>query len=236
MINHPVFVAVDTQDCGRARALAQSLASDVGGIKLGLEFFLANGPAGIDDVCVDRPPLFLDLKLHDIPNTVASAVRALSALKHAPAFLTLHAQGGPEMIRAAAQARDEALPQTKLLAVTVLTSLDGEDLAAMGIHGQPLDQVLRLGEMAVSAGADGCVCSPLEVEALREALGQEAALMVPGIRPAGASKGDQKRVMTPAEAVKAGANFLVIGRPITQAPDPEAAAQAISQELGYDAR
>lgn len=236
MNTHPVFVAIDTKDSASAQALAQMLAADVGGIKLGLEFFLANGPAGINAVSANGAPLFLDLKLHDIPNTVASAIRALSNLDQAPAFLTIHAQGGPDMIRAAAQARDEALPQTQLLAVTVLTSLDGDDLAAMGVAGQPLNQVLRLGKMAMAAGADGCVCSPLEVEALRQALGKDAALIVPGIRPAGASKGDQKRVMTPGDAIRAGASFLVIGRPITQAADPAAAASVISQELGYGGR
>lgn len=229
---NPVFVAVDQADLAAAKALASAAAPYVGGLKLGLEFFNANGARGVDALAALGVPIFLDLKLHDIPNTVGKAIASLAALAHPPAFLTLHAQGGPAMVRAAAQARDEALPGTKLLAVTVLTSLDAADLQAMGVSASPLDHVIRLAALSSGAGADGCVCSPLEVAALRQALGPDAALMVPGIRPAGSAKGDQKRVMTPADALAAGASHLVIGRPITGADDPAAAAQVIARELG----
>lgn len=236
MISNPVFVAIDDANLSAAEALAGATAPFVGGIKVGLEFFNANGAAGVDAISALGTPVFLDLKLHDIPNTVAKAIGALGRLKQPPAFLTLHAQGGPAMLAAAAQARDASLPGTKLLAVTVLTSLDGDDLRAMGVDSEPLEQVQRLGTLAMGAGVDGCVCSPLEVAALRACLGAGAALMVPGIRPAGSAKGDQKRVMTPLDAVNAGASHLVIGRPITGAADPAIAAQAIAKELGHDAR
>lgn len=236
MTYNPVFVAIDTTALEAAKATVKAVQPYVGGIKLGLEFFNANGIAGVNAVAAMGAPIFLDLKLHDIPNTVAGAVRGLSALKTPPAFLTIHAQGGSAMVAAAAAARDEALVGTRLLAVTVLTSLDASDLSAMGVAGSALDQVLALGMLASSAGADGCVCSPLEVAALRGALGDEASLMVPGIRPAGSAKGDQKRVMTPGDAMAAGASQLVIGRPITSAQDRAAAAKAIAQDLGHDAR
>lgn len=236
MTSNPIFVAIDQADLPAALALAGQVQPFVGGIKLGLEFFNANGVAGVNAVAAMSAPIFLDLKLHDIPNTVGKAVASLAALNAPPAFLTLHAQGGAAMVQAAAEARDNALPSTKLLAVTVLTSLDASDLSAMGVAASPLEQVQRLGSLAFAAGADGCVCSPLEVAALRVALGPQAALMVPGIRPAGSAKGDQKRVMSPGEAVAAGASHLVIGRPITGAQSPEAAARAIAQELGHDAR
>lgn len=236
MTSNPVYVAIDQADLAAACALASQVRRHVGGIKLGLEFFNANGAQGVNAVAAMGAPIFLDLKLHDIPNTVGKAVAALAALEAPPAFLTLHAQGGAAMVQAAAEARDAALPGTKLLAVTVLTSLDGADLSAMGVASSPLEQVLRLGALAVEAGADGCVCSPLEVAALRSALGEAAALMVPGIRPPGSAKGDQKRVMTPQQAMAAGASHLVIGRPITGADDPSTAARAIAQELGHDPR
>lgn len=236
MSENPIFVAIDQADLSAAKALVGAVAPYVGGVKVGLEFFNANGAAGVDAISALGAPVFLDLKLHDIPNTVAKAIEALSALAQPPAFLTLHAQGGSAMIAAAAKARDATLPGTSLLAVTVLTSLDGDDLRAMGVNASPLEQVQRLGSLAMIAGADGCVCSPLEVAALRGSLGPDAALMVPGIRPAGSAKGDQKRVMTPVEAVAAGASHLVIGRPITGADDPASAAKAIAQELGHDPR
>ncbi|MEM7569464.1 MAG: orotidine-5'-phosphate decarboxylase [Pseudomonadota bacterium] len=235
MKSNPVFVAIDTPDVAAATTLANTLKDSVGGIKLGLEFFTACGPAGVDAVAACGAPLFLDLKLHDIPNTVAGAVRSLSQLRYPPTFLTLHAQGGPAMIAAAAKVREEAQLPTQLLAVTVLTSLDAQDLTLMGVSASPLDQVERLGTMAVEAGADGCVCSPQEVAQLRANLGSGPALMVPGIRPAGSAVGDQKRVMTPAQAMAAGASHLVIGRPITSAEDPQSAAQAINAELSNGA-
>jgi len=226
-----VFCAVDTTDVDQARALASGLAGRVGGLKLGLEFFVANGPAGVRAVIGESGvPLFLDLKFHDIPNTVAGAVRAALPLK--PAFLTIHASGGPAMIAAAAEAAAKAgADRPKVLAVTVLTSLDTNDLKAVGQTADTAEQVTRLAELAKSSGADGVVCSPMEVAILRAALGPDFVLMVPGIRPAWSVAGDQKRFMTPAEAVAAGADHLVIGRPITGAEDPGAAADRISAEI-----
>lgn len=212
----------------RAAAWASAVAPHCGVLKLGLEFFLANGATGYRAIA--GRPVFLDLKLHDIPNTVAGGVRAVLPL--APRMLTLHAAGGAAMIAAARQAADAAgAARPLLLAVTVLTSLDATALASIGVSATPQEQVIRLGRLAVAAGADGLVCSPLEVAALRAALGPGPKLVVPGIRPAGAAVGDQARVMTPAEAVAAGADWIVVGRPITGAPDPGAAAAAIAAEI-----
>lgn len=229
-----VFCAVDTTELDAARRLAVAVSAAGCGVKLGLEFFVAQGAAGIRAVMeATEAPLFLDLKLHDIPNTVAGAVRA--ALPLAPAFLTIHASGGPSMVRAAADAAAATGPgRPRILAVTVLTSLDAGDLQAVGQDTAVETQVLRLARMAQAAGADGIVCSPAEVAMLREACGPGFTLMVPGIRPAGSDKGDQKRVMTPAEALSAGADHLVIGRPITAAPDPAGAARRILAEIGAE--
>lgn len=224
-----LIVALDTADPARARSWAAALAPHCGLFKLGLEFFVANGPGSVGSIT--ERPVFLDLKLHDIPNTVAGAVRAV--LRLAPAMLTLHASGGPAMIEAARNAAESAgAARPKLLAVTVLTSLDAAALDAVGVAGGPTQQVLRLARMAMSAGADGLVCSPREVAALRDALGTAPLLVVPGIRPAGAASGDQARTMTPREAMVAGADWIVVGRPITQAADPVAAAAAIAAEIG----
>ncbi|CAO3441662.1 Orotidine 5'-phosphate decarboxylase (EC 4.1.1.23) [Azospirillum argentinense] len=226
-----IFCAVDTTDLDTARDLGRRIAGVVGGIKLGLEFFIAHGPAGIRAVIgEDGPPLFLDLKLHDIPNTVAGGIRAALPLK--PAFLTIHSSGGPAMMRAAAEAAASAGADCpKILAVTVLTSLDAADLQAVGQSVPVADQVKRLALLAKESGVDGVVCSPAEVALIREACGPDFILMVPGIRPAWAAANDQKRVMTPAEALAAGADHLVIGRPITGDADPEAAARRIVSEL-----
>lgn len=221
-----LIAALDTADLGQARQWTAKLAPHCAMIKLGLEFFGAQGPQGV--AVLGDVPVFLDLKLHDIPNTVAGAVRAVLALR--PALLTLHAAGGGAMIAAARAAVDEAGARTRLLAVTVLTSLDAAALAATGVAGTPLDHVLRLGRLAVAAGAHGLVCSPQEVAALRAALGPALVLVVPGIRPEGAALGDQARVMTPREAVAAGADYIVVGRPITGAADPAAAAAAIATD------
>jgi orotidine-5'-phosphate decarboxylase len=175
-------------------------------------------------------PLFLDLKLHDIPNTVAGGVRAVADLK--PALLTIHAGGGSAMMRAAVEAARETSPLTKMIAVTILTSLDDGDLDAMGYRDPVETQVLRLARLAQEAGVDGVVCSPREVAALRRQCGGDFILVVPGIRPAAAALGDQKRVMTPKDAIAAGASRLVIGRPITEAADPAEAARAIAAEVG----
>jgi len=227
----PIFCAIDTSDLVQARDLADKLSDAVGGLKLGLEFFVAHGAEGVATMAEGGLPIFLDLKFHDIPNTVAGAVR--SVLPFAPALLTVHAAGGPAMIRAAAQAAAEAgETRPKVLAVTVLTSLNGNDLDAVGQRGPALDQATRLARLARDHGADGAVCSPHEVAALRAACGPGFLLVVPGIRPAGTASGDQKRTMGPAEALAAGADFLVIGRPITEAPNPAEAARAIADQIG----
>jgi orotidine-5'-phosphate decarboxylase len=226
-----IFVSIDTPETASARGLAESLADTVGGIKLGLEFFVGQGPAGIRSVVSGIGlPLFIDLKLHDIPNTVAASVRAMLPLQ--PTFLTIHTSGGPAMMRAAAESASMTdLQRPRLLGVTVLTSLDDDDLVSVGQSVPVLDQARRLAALAQSSGLDGIICSPAEVAALRADCGPDFVLMVPGIRPAGSAVGDQKRVMTPRDAVEQGADYLVIGRPITQAPDPAAAARSIVEEL-----
>jgi orotidine-5'-phosphate decarboxylase len=222
---NPVFLAVDTTDLAEARRLASACAPHIGGLKLGLEFFAAHGPAGVAAFVGQGLPIFLDLKLHDIPNTVAGAVAALAPL--APAMLTIHAAGGPAMIAAA---RAAAPKGTAIIAVTVLTSIDGQDLARIGVPDAPAVQAPRLAALAHEAGADGIVCSPHEAAAIRAAW-PDGLLVVPGVRPAGSASGDQKRIMTPADAMAAGASVLVIGRPITAAADPAAAAAAIAASL-----
>lgn len=226
-----VFCALDTRRLADAQAMAAQLDGVVGGLKLGLEFFCAEGPEGVAALAqATALPLFLDLKLHDIPNTVAASVRSLAPLQ--PAFLTLHASGGAAMMRAAAEAASTAASEggtarPKLLAVTVLTSLDGSDLSAVGQHVPVQQQVLRLARLAAASGMDGIVCAASDVAAVRRELPPGFTLMVPGIRPAGSEAGDQKRVMTPQAALAAGADWLVIGRPLTQAADPRAAALAL---------
>jgi orotidine-5'-phosphate decarboxylase len=225
MIN-PLWLAVDTADPRQARALVAACAPHLGGVKLGLEFFVANGPEGVRGAMAGVGlPLFLDLKLHDIPHTVARAVAAAAAL--APALLTVHAAGGPAMIAAA---RGAAPPATRIIAVSVLTSLDDEDLRAAGVAGGAMAQVVRLAGLARDAGADGLVCSPQEVaEVARRWPG--GFLVVPGIRAEGDGHADQKRVMAPRAALAAGASALVVGRPISRADDPAAAAAAIAALL-----
>ncbi len=225
-----VFVALDPADVERAVSLAASLAGLVGGIKLGKAFFTANGPQGVRRAAAAGLPVFLDLKFHDIPATVADAVRA--ALSLAPVMLTVHASGGAAMMRAAADAAEEAGTNRPLvLGVTVLTSLGAEDLAATGLAGPVSDQVIRLARLAQASGLDGVVCSAREVAALRAECGATFKLVVPGIRPAGAGADDQKRTATPAQAIAAGADYLVVGRPITGAGDPAQAARAIIDEI-----
>lgn len=229
MAKAPVFVALDTTDLARAESWAAAVAPHLAGVKVGLEFFYAHGAAGAQRVA-QHTPLFLDLKLHDIPNTVAGGLRAV--LGHLqPRYVNIHAGGGPAMIHAAADAVAAASPKTRLLAVTVLTSLDDSDLAAVGQQGPAAEQVLRLARLAQAYGAHGVVCSPTEVAMLRAEIGPGFDLVVPGIRPAGAATQDQKRVMTPADAIAAGATALVIGRPITGAADPGEAARGIAASL-----
>ena len=222
-----LIAALDTTDPALARSWAETLSPHCGLLKLGLEFTLAHGPDGVRSI--RERPVFLDLKLHDIPNTVAGAVRAVLPL--APAMLTLHAAGGGAMIEAARRAAETAARPPLLLAVTVLTSLGGEALHATGVAGGPRQQVLRLARLALNVGADGLVCSAHEAAMLRDAFGAGPVLVVPGIRPAGSQAGDQARTMTPREAVDAGADWIVVGRPITGAPDPAAAAAAIAAEI-----
>jgi orotidine-5'-phosphate decarboxylase len=228
-VSERLIVALDTNDLTRASEWAAAVAPHCGLVKLGLEFFLANGPAGV--LAIKGRPVFLDLKLHDIPNTVAGAVRAVLPLM--PRMLTLHAAGGAEMIEAARNAAEHGgAARPMLLAVTVLTSLSAGALAATGMDGDPARQVLRLGRLAIAAGADGLVCSPLEVAMLRDALGPGVKLVVPGIRLAGAAADDQARTMTPEQAVAAGVDWIVVGRPITGAPDVGAAAAGIAAAIG----
>ncbi len=217
-------------DANAAAALARDLARSgaVDMVKIGMELFYAAGPQGYAQVAEAGLPIFLDLKLHDIPNTVARGLRSLLALSPAPAVLNVHASGGPAMLRAAA---DAVKGRAKLVAVTVLTALGEEDLAAIGLRGPADEAVLRLARLARDCGADGVVCSPREVAAIRAELGDDFLTIVPGVRPAGAEVADQKRIATPAAAQATGADVLVIGRPITQADEPLAAARAIAAEL-----
>src|SRR3954467_11756942 len=228
--SNPIFVALDTTDPDYARQLAERVRGSVGGLKLGLEFFNAHGPDGIRPFLDMGMPVFLDLKYHDIPNTVAGAARAAAAL--GVSILNVHAQGGAAMMRAALEAVKSVSPSTQLIAVTMLTSLSDEDLPSVGLTPPVADQVLRLAALTQQAGLDGVVCSAHEIARLRAELGPDFMLVVPGIRPAGAAVGDQRRVMGPAEACGAGADILVIGRPITAAPDPGLAAREIAQSLG----
>jgi len=224
-----VFAALDRPDLEGALALGRSLADVVGGLKVGLEFVTANGPDGVRSVVDLGLPVFLDVKFHDIPNTVARAVRAAGAL--GVAMLNLHVAGGPAMLRAAVAAAESLQPRPWLLGVTVLTSVDDHDLAALGVAEPAPAQVLRLADLARAAGLDGVICSPHEISALRRRCGAGFKLVVPGIRPASSAPDDQKRVMSPKEAAALGADVLVIGRPITAARDPRAAAQAIGAEI-----
>ena len=220
---NPIFVAIDTPDLDGAVAIAEAVREHAGGLKLGLEFFAAQGPSGVKRIAETGLPVFLDLKLHDIPNTVGKAVAALAPLE--PAILTVHAAGGHEMLLAARRAAPAA---TKVVAVTLLTSLDGNDLSDLGIERSPADQVARFAWIARDAGVDGIVCSGEEVAAAHESW-PEGFFVVPGIRPEGADGADQKRVVTPSRAVDDGASVLVIGRPITGAADP---ARAIAEIAG----
>ncbi len=225
----PVFCALDTKDIDHAISMTTKLRGHVHGVKLGLEFFLAHGAVGFERIRKTGNPIFLDLKLHDIPNTVAGSVASLLPL--APAFLTLHAAGGAAMMRAAVDVAAKAgSGRPKILAVTVLTSLDKTDLNDVGQGSDTAQQVLRLAKLARDNGVDGVVCSPEEITMLRRELGADFILMVPGIRPTWSETGDQKRVMTPYDAMQAGASYLVIGRPITGAADITAAAERINTE------
>jgi orotidine-5'-phosphate decarboxylase len=222
----PVAVALDAPDLETAARWAALVTPHVSTVKIGLELYLRYGPDAVASVRgASGVSVFLDLKLHDIPATVAGASRAVARLR--PDWLTVHASGGPDVVRAAV----EAAPGTMVAAVTVLTSLSDDVLDLVGMAGPVSDAVLRLAALSVDAGARGLVCSPREVTAVRAAVGPDVTLITPGVRPAGTASHDQARLATPEEAMRAGADLLVIGRPITAAPDPGAAAAAIAASL-----
>lgn len=228
-----ILVGIDTPDLARAEALVRAVTGRVGGIKIGKEFFTAQGPDKVRRVIGDQK-LFLDLKFHDIPNTVAGALRSSLGMK--PAIVNVHAAGGRAMMKAAALAAQEeserlGVAKPLVIAVTVLTSLDDDDLSSVGQQGPAAAQVERLSALAQECGLEGVVCSPREIAALRKLCGPDFKLVVPGIRPTWAAAGDQKRIMTPAEAVAEGADYIVIGRPITSASNPAEAADRIVEEL-----
>ena len=225
-----LFVALDTPDEARALDLCEQLAGVAGGVKVGNELFTAAGPAGVARLAATGLPVFLDLKFHDIPNTVSRAVHAALALK--PFMLTVHAAGGAAMMRAAAEAAAEVgAARPLLIGITVLTSMNDEELAATGVTGPVLGHVERLAKLSQDSGLDGITCSAHEVPSLRAVCGPDFVLVTPGIRPAAVGGDDQKRTVTPAEAVRLGADYLVVGRPITGDDDPAAAARDVGEEI-----
>ena len=226
-MSNPIIAALDVSTSDEALALAAEVAPAVGAFKIGKELFVSAGPDIVQRVRDAGAEVFLDLKFHDIPNTVAKAVASAARLD--VQLLTVHASGGTAMLRAAQQASGQNGPV--VLGVTVLTSMDESDLAELGISKSPADQVRHLAKLATAAGLRGLVCSPMEIAPLREILPAEIQLVTPGIRPTGVDAGDQKRVFTPSEALAAGANRLVIGRPIYAAENPRAAAEAILESL-----
>lgn len=234
-LRNPIFCAIDTPDLGTATTWAARIGDHVGGIKLGLEFISAHGPKGVAQVMkASGLPAFLDVKFHDIPNTVAGAVRAIAACR--PFMINVHASGGRAMMQAAAEAASEAAyehvaPRPLVIGVTILTSLSDEELAEVGMEASTADQAIRLAVLAKESGLDGVVCSPLEAARIRAECGPNFKLITPGVRPEWAAVNDQKRIMTPEQAIAEGADYLVVGRPITSADDPSAAAQRIATAL-----
>jgi orotidine-5'-phosphate decarboxylase len=224
-LSNPVYLALDLPQLDAAKALAEKVKAHVGGVKLGLEFFCAHGHHGVHEIAHVGLPIFLDLKLHDIPNTVAGAMQAIHVLE--PAVVTVHACGGRAMME---DAKAAAANGTKVVAVTTLTSLDGNDLKRTGIEGSAHDQVMRLAELAQRAGLDGIVCSGHEVEQVHKQW-KDGYFIVPGLRLPEHNTADQKRVVTPREARDRGASVLVVGRPISRAQDPVAAARSIEATL-----
>jgi orotidine-5'-phosphate decarboxylase len=224
-VSNPVYLALDVPQLDAAVALAEKVKAHVGGFKLGLEFFCAHGHHGVHEIARAGLPIFLDLKLHDIPNTVAGAMQAIHVLE--PAIVTVHASGGRAMME---DAKAAAANGTRVVAVTMLTSLDERDLARTGVEGSAHDQVMRLAELAHSAGLDGIVCSGHEVRAVHRQW-KDGYFVVPGLRMNGGNHADQKRVVSPRQARDDGASVLVVGRPISRAEDPLAAARAIESTL-----
>jgi len=234
-VKNPIIAALDVPDAEQAIKLAETIAPAVGAFKIGKELFVSAGPDIVKRVRDTGASVFLDLKFHDIPNTVAKAIASAARLD--VQMLTVHTCGGSTMLKGALEGATKAAEETGnepplVLGVTVLTSMDDSDLNEVGVGKAPQDQVIDLAKMANVAGLKGLVCSPKEITALREVLPTEVQLVTPGIRPAGSDTGDQKRVMTPAEAVQAGADWLVIGRPICAADNPRGAAESILESLG----
>lgn len=230
---NPIICALDTKDVKEASKLCENIKPYVGFIKLGLEFFTKNGPQGFEQVAKSGVPIFLDLKFHDIPNTVAEAIS--SALTLDVSIITIHTLGGGEMMKAAAQAAKETADKLKkkpplIVGVTILTSMDDNDLSGIGIDRKVAKQVEVLAQLAKKSGLDGVVCSPHEIELVKSVCGSDFKTIVPGVRPKSAEAGDQKRIMTPSEALSKGADYLVIGRPITKAQNPALAAKEIYNE------
>ena len=224
-----VILALDVESRNRAESLIEATGDELLWIKIGLQSYLRDGPEFIHDIAARGKKIFLDLKLHDIPNTMGKAIESLADLP--VSMLTIHASAGPVAATRCAETMSKMLPNATLLAVTVLTSLDTKSLQSLGVGRSAEDQVVKLACLAVEAGVDGIVCSPREIRPLRQVLSPEISLVTPGIRLAGSDLDDQKRVMTPAEAAKAGANYLVIGRPILAAQDPAVALATIRSEL-----
>jgi orotidine-5'-phosphate decarboxylase len=229
MIPNPICVALDVPDLPRAVELTRMLRPHVGGVKVGLEFITALGPVGVREIVSLGVPVFADVKFHDIPNTVAGAAREVAKL--GASMFNVHASGGEAMMRAAKDAASAIDPKLKVIAVTVLTSLVEDDLRKVGQADNIGQQVQRLAALAKASGLDGVVCSPREIALVRKTCGPDFLIVTPGVRPAGADLADQARIMTPGEAIAAGADILVIGRPITGAADPAAAAAAIAEEV-----
>lgn len=228
--DNPIILALDTSNILEAKELLFDLKGSIGVVKLGMEFFNAHGLAGVAEISHIGIPLFLDLKLHDIPNTVAGGIKSIAHIN--PAFFTIHTLGGRAMMEKAVETANKCgMKDTTLLGVTILTSMNDDALNEIGIKHTSSNEVLRLAKLAVDSGMRGLVCSPHEIGLLRENLGKDITLVTPGIRPVGSSHGDQSRIMTPKEAIDAGTDYIVIGRPITGAKDPAQTAQDILNSL-----
>ena len=226
-----LIVALDVSTATAAQKIVSAIGESARIYKVGKQLFTAEGPQVIRDLIAAGRKVFLDLKFHDIPNTVASAVAEAAKLN--VTMLTVHASGGGKMLRAAVEAASKADVPPMILAVTVLTSMEDSDLPGIGVRGTVIDQTLRLATLAITNGCDGIVTSAHEVRELRSELGDDFAVVTPGVRPAGSEKGDQARIVTPAEAIAAGATHIVVGRPITAAPDPAAAVREIIQQISF---